>query len=79
MVMNMLRVLLIDDDPAECERIATRLERAQHTVLPLSGFDEAAEALEIQRFDAVILYCKAARIGSFRTRHDARAYLDLFR
>ncbi len=56
----MLRVLLIDDDPIECERIATRLEKAEHTVLPLSGFDQAAEALEIQRFDAVILPMRIA-------------------
>ncbi len=68
--MNMLRVLLIDDDPAECERIATRLERAQHTVLPLSGFDEAAEALEIQRFDAVILPARIAdgQLSSFAAK-----------
>lgn len=68
--MNMLRVLLIDDDPAECERIATRLERAEHTVLPLSGFDEAAEALEIQRFDAVILPARIAdgQLSSFTAK-----------
>ena len=68
--MDMLRVLLIDDDPIECERIATRLEKAEHTVLPLSGFEEAGEALEVQRFDAVILPVRIAdeQLSSFTAK-----------
>ncbi len=68
--MNMLRVLLIDDDPIECERIAARLEKAEHTVLPLSRLDQASEALEIQRFDAVILPVRIAdeQLNSFTAK-----------
>ena len=50
-----LRVLLIENDPSESERISSLLESAHHAVLPLHGLDEAAEALEIQKFDAVLL------------------------
>ena len=53
--MNTLRVLIIDDDPEKCERVATRLEAAEHTVLPLNSWQDACEALEVQRFDAVLL------------------------
>jgi HPt (histidine-containing phosphotransfer) domain-containing protein/CheY-like chemotaxis protein len=50
-----LRVLLIENDPGRSERITSLLEGAQHAVLPLSGLEEAVEALEIQRFDAVLI------------------------
>ncbi len=53
--INTLRVLLIESDPREAERISSLLESAHHAVLPLNGFDEASEALEIQKFDAVLL------------------------
>jgi two-component system, sensor histidine kinase and response regulator len=50
-----LRVLLIEKDPGESERISSLLESAHHAVLPLNGLEEAAEALEIQKFDVVLL------------------------
>jgi two-component system sensor histidine kinase/response regulator len=50
-----LRVLLIENDPGESQRISSLLESAQHAVLPLTGLDDAAEALEIQKFDVILL------------------------
>ena len=53
--MSALRVLLISSETAESERICSVLERAQHAVLPVPDFAEAAEALLIQKFDAVLV------------------------
>ena len=53
--MASLRVLLVERDPTECERISDLLESAQHDVLPLNRLSEAAEALDLQRFDAVLV------------------------
>jgi two-component system, sensor histidine kinase and response regulator len=54
--ISTLRVLLIEKDPSESERISTLLESANHAVFPLTCLEEAAEALEIQRFDVVLLH-----------------------
>ena len=58
--MDGLRVLVIEQNPRESERIASILEEANHAVLPATGFAEASEALLVQRFDAVLLGCPAA-------------------
>ena len=50
-----LRLLLVENDPQEAERISSALVNANHTVLPATNFQEASEALDIQRFDAVVL------------------------
>ena len=50
-----MRVLLIENDPGQSQRISSLLESAQHAVLPLTDLDEAAEVLEVQRFDAILL------------------------
>ena len=50
-----LRVLLIENDPGKSERFSSLLENAQHAVLPLTGLEEASEALEIQKFDAILM------------------------
>jgi HPt (histidine-containing phosphotransfer) domain-containing protein len=53
--MSSLRVLLVDTDGRESARVTTLLSDANHCVLGASGLQEAAEALEIQKFDAVLL------------------------
>lgn len=53
--MSKLRVLVVHNDVAELDRIANMLEKGSHAVLPLEKMTEAAEALELQRFDAVVL------------------------
>lgn len=53
--MNSLRVLLIESDPDQSRRIASTLTDAKHEVLPTRGFEEASDALQIQKFDAVLL------------------------
>lgn len=53
--MNTLRVLVVNSDPLESERLAGRLTNARHTALPASGLEEASEALLVQKFDAVLL------------------------
>ncbi len=68
--ISTLRVLLIEKDPSESERISTLLESANHAVFPLTCLEEAAEALEIQRFDVVLLRSGAANgeLRSFTTK-----------
>ncbi len=55
LTVDNLRVLLIENDPGKSERISSLLENAQHAVLPLTGLAEAVEALEIQKFDAILM------------------------
>lgn len=53
--MNRLRVLVVNSDAAEAARVTELLAGAHHVALPTSGLEEAAEALFVQRFDAVLL------------------------
>ncbi len=53
--MATLRVLLVHNDQAESERIAERLEQASHAVLPTGTFNEATRALDLQKFDVVVV------------------------
>lgn len=53
--MSALRVLLIGSETAESEHICSVLEQADHAVLPVPNFEEASEALLIQKFDAVLI------------------------
>lgn len=53
--MSSLRVLVIEADPCESERLCSALAGANHTVLPTADLEEASEALSIQKFDAVLL------------------------
>lgn len=68
--MSSLKVLLIGTETAESQYICSVLERAKHDVFPLPGFDEAAEALQIQKFDVVLLApaVQAAGAKSFITQ-----------
>jgi HPt (histidine-containing phosphotransfer) domain-containing protein/CheY-like chemotaxis protein len=53
--VSTLRVLLIEENPEELERISSELAHANHAVLPAAGFEEASEALSIQKFDVVLV------------------------
>ena len=53
--MSKLRVLWVEVEPVERERVSTLLTQADHTVYCASGLEEAAEALELEQFDAVLL------------------------
>lgn len=53
--MNRLRVLVVNSDGPEAERLAGRLASAEHSALPACGLEEASEALFVQKFDAVLL------------------------
>lgn len=55
MSLNTLRVLLVDGDSRQLQAILSKLAGANHTVLPASGLEEAAQALCSQKFDAVVL------------------------
>src|SRR5581483_103750 len=65
-----LRLLLVEGDPREAERISSALVNASHTVLPATNFQEASEALDIQRFDAVVLgrALHAQEMGEFTSK-----------
>lgn len=53
--MNSLRFLLVHRNPEQSVEIAAILGRANHSVLPTSGFEEAADALTVERFDAILM------------------------
>lgn len=52
--MSRLRVLVVNHDGPQAEQLAERLS-AEHSALPAGGFEEACEALVVQKFDAVLL------------------------
>src|SRR5581483_5726380 len=52
--MNTLRVLLIEENPGQSQRIASVLSDASYSVVPADGLEEASEALFGQNFDAVL-------------------------
>ena len=54
-MMNALRVLLIDSEPAVVGSITAALSSGSHTVLDVPSVDEGREALLMQKFDAVLL------------------------
>jgi two-component system sensor histidine kinase/response regulator len=54
-IMNSLRFLLVHRNPEQSEAIVALLARADHSVLPASGLEEAADALTVERFDAVLM------------------------
>lgn len=68
-IMGALRVLLIENDPEESERISSVLADAHHDVLSASGFEDASQALLVQKFDAVLLGSTdpADRLNEFTT------------
>lgn len=53
--MSTLRVLLVDADCHQSARLSTLLSGANQSVLAAGDLNEAAEALQLQRFDAVLL------------------------
>lgn len=61
--MNSLRFLLVHRNPEQSEQIAALLERANHSVLPTPGFEEAADALTVERFDAVLMESEFGKVG----------------
>ncbi len=66
--MSSLRVLLIEKNVQEAERIASVLTEANHAVIPTNGFPEAAEALQVQRFDAVLVGSSSDGIAAFTNK-----------
>ena len=64
--MNSLRFLLVHHDPEQSEEIAALLAEANHTVVPTSGLDEAADALTVERFDAILLESVFQRPGVYK-------------
>lgn len=53
--MNNLRVLLIEREPAKLQRINKVLSDANYEVLAANSFGEAMEALQVQKFDAILI------------------------
>ena len=57
---NSLRVLVIERNPDKLLRINAVLEGARYEVLSAGSFSEATEALQVQRFDAVLIGTSAS-------------------
>lgn len=68
--MNSLRVLLVDGGSEKSDAISYTLASANHTVLPITGLDEAVEALFVEQFDAVLLASNfpAASLANFTAK-----------
>jgi HPt (histidine-containing phosphotransfer) domain-containing protein len=66
-VTNTLRVLLVGVDSSLADQICARLASASHSVFAANDLEEASEALDIQRFDAVLLgpYVETNAIRTF--------------
>jgi HPt (histidine-containing phosphotransfer) domain-containing protein len=64
--MNSLRFLLVHRDPEQSEEIALRLAEANHTMVATTGLDEAADALTVERFDAVLMESVFRRPGLYK-------------
>lgn len=63
MLGNTLRLLLIDENVGGTESLSAALARANHSVLPAKGLDEAVEALSVQKFDAVLVHSPLPAVG----------------
>jgi HPt (histidine-containing phosphotransfer) domain-containing protein/CheY-like chemotaxis protein len=64
--MNSLRFLLVHRDPEQSEGIAARLAEANHTMVATSDLNEAADALTVERFDAVLMESVFRRPGLYK-------------
>lgn len=53
--MNDLRILLVESDPRRADELNALLTTANHLSIPVSSFEEATEALFLQKFDLVLL------------------------
>ena len=53
--MSLLRLLIVDDDAHRGHRISSLLTSCCHAVASVSNLAEAAEAVAVQRFDAVLV------------------------
>jgi len=53
--MSALRILLIETGCGDAVTISHALAEAEHFVLEANGFEEATEALSVQKWDAVLL------------------------
>jgi len=69
-LVKTLHVLLIEEDAGRAESIAGILAQENHNVLPAHGFEEAEEALGLQKFDAVLLApsCSKQSVGQFTSK-----------
>jgi HPt (histidine-containing phosphotransfer) domain-containing protein len=76
-----LRFLLVDADPKRLERAASMLASADHSVLSVSSPEEAEEALEIVKVDAVVFGSPEPEPVSFvrRLREFERGQKHAFR
>jgi len=72
--MDVLRVLLIERDPEESERISSVLAQANHDVFSATGFRDASEVLLIQKFDAVLVGSSAATESVAEFAANVRAF-----
>ena len=68
--MSKLRVLVVDNDAAELDRISNFLQPGGYSVLQLETMAEASEALDLQRFDAVLFSpnTPAAELAAFTSK-----------
>lgn len=65
--MNGLRVLVVERNPSKAEEKAEALSALSHSAYAVTCLEEVAEALSIERFDAVLVDCEVANSDTLRS------------
>ncbi len=70
--MEQARVLIMDDEAGERQRIGGYLEAKGHEVVGVGSVEEAVAAIRRERFDVFLTDCNIPGVDALRTSEDAR-------
>ncbi len=70
--MQEARVLIMDDEPRERQRIEDFLRKKGHDVISVGSVPEAIQAIKRERFDAFLTDCNIPGVDALRTSDEAR-------
>lgn len=70
--MQQARVLIMDDEVGERQRIGGYLEAKGHEVVGVGSVEEAVEAIRRERFDVFLTDCNIPGVDALRTSDEAR-------
>jgi DNA-binding NtrC family response regulator len=70
--MKDVRILIMDDEASERDRIAGYLTQKKYDVLAVASVQEAMDAVKRERFDAFVTDCNIPGVDALRTSDEAR-------
>jgi DNA-binding NtrC family response regulator len=70
--MKDVRILIMDDEASERDRIADYLTQKKYDVLAVASVQEAMDAVKRERFDAFVTDCNIPGVDALRTSDEAR-------